>query len=345
MAVLSDYTAGTITLTNNSTAFTGTGTAWLAADFREGDVLFQVAGQTQWTGVISTITSNTAGTLVRPWGGATGTYAYRMRYMSNVGRSTAQARNLMEQLGNGNIQAEANLSGAPNTLPYYTGPAAKALTPFTALARTLVGGATTTAMRATLEIPQLLAGFGIGQTGASVSVSDLNSITNAGVYSFASSVPNSPPETFSGTVFHTNYSAAASVQLAMSATSDGTMWMRRQTGGSWSTWRPVTPRLISNANGVAWQFAGLQICLRLTAFSVDVSTAVGTGGRGTVAWTFPAPFISGTEVNVMSLAGSQARWGGSATGVSATGCTLVHYAFSTSATMSNLFAVAIGRYE
>jgi hypothetical protein len=122
MAVLSDYTAGTITLTNNSTAFTGTGTAWLAADFREGDVLFQVAGQTQWTGVIASITSNTAGTLVRPWGGATGTYQYRMRYMADGARVTAQARNLIELLGNGNLQAVAGLPGTPQTLMMFTGP-------------------------------------------------------------------------------------------------------------------------------------------------------------------------------------------------------------------------------
>lgn len=111
MPALSDYTAGTITLTNGSTVFTGAGTGWLAADFREGDTIFQVAGQTQWDGVIESITSNTGGVLTQPWGGATGTYAYRMRYMADGARVTAQARNLIELLGNGNLQALAALTG------------------------------------------------------------------------------------------------------------------------------------------------------------------------------------------------------------------------------------------
>jgi len=111
MPALSDYVAGTITLTNGSTDFTGTGTGWLAADFREGDTIFQVAGQTQWDAVIASITSNTAGTLALPWGGANGTYAYRMRYMADGARVTAQARNLIELLGNGNALAFAGLTG------------------------------------------------------------------------------------------------------------------------------------------------------------------------------------------------------------------------------------------
>jgi len=111
MPALSDYVAGTITLTNGSTDFTGAGTGWLAADFREGDTIFQVAGQTQWDAVIASITSNTAGTLALPWGGATGTYAYRMRYMADGARVTAQARNLIELLGNGNALAFAGLTG------------------------------------------------------------------------------------------------------------------------------------------------------------------------------------------------------------------------------------------
>lgn len=150
MPALSDYTAGTITLTNNSTAFTGSGTGWQAADFREGDVIFQVEGQTQWTAVVQSITSNTAGTLVRPWGGATGTYQYRMRYMADGARVTAQARNLIELLGNGNLQAEAGLVGAADMLSYYTGPAAKALTSLTTFARTLLDDADAAAARATL---------------------------------------------------------------------------------------------------------------------------------------------------------------------------------------------------
>lgn len=127
MPALSDYVAGTITLTNGLVAFTGTGTGWQAADFREGDTIFQVAGQTQWDAVIATIASNTSGTLAQPWGGATGTYAYRMRYMADGARVTAQARNLIELLGNGNLQALAALTGPG--IPVFNGPHSMIVTP------------------------------------------------------------------------------------------------------------------------------------------------------------------------------------------------------------------------
>ncbi len=45
MAVLSDYTSGTITVTQNSVNFTGTNTLWRTAQFREGDTV-QLKGYT-----------------------------------------------------------------------------------------------------------------------------------------------------------------------------------------------------------------------------------------------------------------------------------------------------------
>lgn len=111
MAVKSDLVSGTITLTNGSLAFTGTGTSFLLSDVRGGDEFLQIAGQTQWQAMVDTITSNTAGTLVRPWGGVTGTYAYRLRYQPDGTRSTAQARQLIELLGDGTLQSIAGLVG------------------------------------------------------------------------------------------------------------------------------------------------------------------------------------------------------------------------------------------
>lgn len=111
MAVKSDLVSGTITLTNGSLAFTGTGTSFLLSDVRGGDEFLQIAGQTQWQAMVDTITSNTAGTLVRPWGGASGTYKYRLRYQPDGTRSTAQARQLIELLGDGTLLSLAGLSG------------------------------------------------------------------------------------------------------------------------------------------------------------------------------------------------------------------------------------------
>lgn len=127
MPALSDYTAGTITLTNGSVNFTGAGTGWQAADFREGDTILGIEDNAGVEYVIATITGNGAGTLTQEWEGATGTYAYRMRYMADGARVTAQARNLIELLGNGNLQALAGLTGPG--VPVFNGPHAMTIKP------------------------------------------------------------------------------------------------------------------------------------------------------------------------------------------------------------------------
>jgi hypothetical protein len=112
MALPSDYISGTITLTNGSTAFTGAGTGWLAADFREGDIILDVEGGEGAVAVIQSITSNTAGVLSKEWEGATVTdAAYRMRYQWDSGRVSAQSRAAIEMLGNGNLQSFSAVTG------------------------------------------------------------------------------------------------------------------------------------------------------------------------------------------------------------------------------------------
>lgn len=113
MALPADYITGTITLTNGSTAFTGTGTGWLAADFREGDTIPYIEGGESFAPpIIATITSNTAGTLATPWAGPNLTgVAYRMRYEWDSSRVSAQTRTMIEQLGNGNLQSISALTG------------------------------------------------------------------------------------------------------------------------------------------------------------------------------------------------------------------------------------------
>lgn len=106
MAVLSDYTSGTITLANGSTAVTGTGTLFDVAKFREGDTL-QIQNL---TAVIACVNSNTSLTLTMPWTGTTLTNApYRARYLPDGARVTAQAATLIELLGNGVLSNLAEL--------------------------------------------------------------------------------------------------------------------------------------------------------------------------------------------------------------------------------------------
>lgn len=128
MPALSDYVTGTISLTNGSINFTGASTGWLLAGFKEGDTIIDITGATEYMGVIATIDANGAGTLTKAWEGPTlSNVAYRMRYQPDGARVSAQARNLIELLGNGNLQAVAGLSGSANQVPMFTGPGAMTL--------------------------------------------------------------------------------------------------------------------------------------------------------------------------------------------------------------------------
>lgn len=134
MPALSDYLSGTISLTNGSVDFTGTSTGWLLAGFKEGDTIIDITGATEYMGVIATIDANGAGTLTKAWEGPTLVdVAYRMRYQPDGARVSAQARNLIELLGNGNVLALAGLSGSANQVPMFTGPGAMTLVPKTDL--------------------------------------------------------------------------------------------------------------------------------------------------------------------------------------------------------------------
>ncbi|WP_024898768.1 gp53-like domain-containing protein [Brucella rhizosphaerae] len=114
MAVLSDYTSGTITLANGSTAVTGTGTLFDVAKFREGDTL-QIQNL---TAVIASVNSNTSLTLTVPWSGTSLTDApYRARYLPDGARVTAQATTLIELLGNGVLSNLAELGVEDGKVP------------------------------------------------------------------------------------------------------------------------------------------------------------------------------------------------------------------------------------
>jgi len=112
VALPSDYISGTITLENGSANFTGTGTGWLAADFREGDVILDIVGGGNRIAVIQEITGNGAGELTELWEGPDLTaVAYRMRYQWDSSRVSAQSRAAIEMLGNGNLQSFAAVTG------------------------------------------------------------------------------------------------------------------------------------------------------------------------------------------------------------------------------------------
>jgi|GEM_PF-6087722 len=127
MAVLSDYTSGTITVTQGSADFTGTDTLWRTMRFREGDMVLLQG----YTMVIKgadepglPIASNTSGQFTEPWPGTSGTFEYRMRYMSDGARVSGQSAELIELLGDGNVVALGGLEGSVDEMPIFTGPGA-----------------------------------------------------------------------------------------------------------------------------------------------------------------------------------------------------------------------------
>ncbi|TKT67070.1 tail fiber domain-containing protein [Rhizobium sp. LC145] len=150
MALLSDYTSGTISVAADGTAVTGVDTGWVAAGFREGDLLFANG----YTGVVRSVESNTALTLDQPWqGGALSGASYRLRYQSDGSRFSAQARALMDLLGgSGNLEAFGSLEGTADTLPYFTGAGQMDVTALTAFARTLLDDPDASALLSTLGV-------------------------------------------------------------------------------------------------------------------------------------------------------------------------------------------------
>lgn len=129
MAILPDYVTGTITLTNGSTAVTGTGTAWDVAPVRAGDMIFFVEGAEEWSVVIGADASEPDElTLADPWPGPTSEdKTYRIRFQPDGSRYSAAAAQIVEQLGNGNIVAFSELVGSDGKVPVFTGPGAMTL--------------------------------------------------------------------------------------------------------------------------------------------------------------------------------------------------------------------------
>ncbi|MDR6430998.1 hypothetical protein [Brucella pseudogrignonensis] len=98
MAVLSDYTSGTISLAQGSVTVTGTGTLFEVTRFREGDTL-QIQNL---TAVIASVDSDTSLTLTEPWTGATIVDGpYRARQLGDISRYPTQAATIIDLLGNG----------------------------------------------------------------------------------------------------------------------------------------------------------------------------------------------------------------------------------------------------
>jgi hypothetical protein len=155
------YKAGTITVTNGSAAFSGVGTTFLA-NVKPGDTLQQGSA----IGIVATVTSNTAGTLVNAWGGATAsnTANYAINHTGDGWHTTVTFNERVNALltsfedhpaDNANPHAVTFLQAltamalvpAADKVPYTTGATAAAMMTVTSPARTLLAQTTQALMR------------------------------------------------------------------------------------------------------------------------------------------------------------------------------------------------------
>ncbi|KAB2697484.1 pyocin knob domain-containing protein [Brucella intermedia] len=308
MATLSDYTSGTITVTQNSVNFTGTNTLWRTAQFREGDTV-QLKGYTAIIAAASAadprIASNTAGTFTEPWPGPSGTFAYRMRFMPDGARVTAQTTTLIELLGNGNLQALAGLAGATKTLPYFTGAgsmdavagAANTMPYFTGVNGMAPTGLTAFA-RSLLDDPDAATAYGtLGtipnaqlpgrlQELAAGGLTDANQANISGLYVISSSASNAPPI---GTAFlYVMMNLSTYGRQIAYARDSSRVASRNLTNGVWGAWTEISGGL-AGANGWERQPDGIITQWGSTVVSLNASLAATI----TLPTTFPTAQFNG----------------------------------------------------
>jgi len=304
MALLSDYTAGTVTVSAGGTDVTGVGTAWLTAGFQEGDEFFAPG----WHGIIQSVNSNTSLTLYATGirGAALAGSAYRLRYQGDGSRVTAQARQLVEMLGAGNLTALSGLLGAADKLPYFTGAGTMGLATLTAFMRTLLDDTDGATAYGTLgEIPnnQLPSRLrnAVSQT------TDANTLVQTGFYGCGGGANGIPVAVF-GTILHLQYdSSTTAIQFYWRGTASNQRWMRRKVSNVWGAWVCNSEELLgtvsqsggvptgaviergSNANGEYVRFAdGTQICV---SAAIEVPYTGATALQGS-AMTWPAAFAN-----------------------------------------------------
>jgi hypothetical protein len=346
MAILPDYTTGTITLTSGSKAFTTSGSALQSKQVRSGDMIYSPA-----TGlflVIDTVTSENTGTLAYncPAAAAVTNGPLRVRFQPDVSRYTAALYDVLALLKGGNIDAFAGLTGAADKLAYFTGANTMDVAAFPAFARSLFGltgaanmlpmfnGADTMVLKALADFMQKSGGTFTG--GVNLGTNDGNSAQNGLMLGKRSSGYSEPINAGDG---------AGGVRGQLGFRVDGAFNVRvgdivnddfvvlpgggAQVRGTDAVVYDICHKGIilgvasqsagvptgaiietgSNANGQYTRFAdGTQIC-----WISSIAASFITSSRVAAVWTFPAAFI-GT-----AYSGSTAVLGVNWDGTGATG--------------------------
>lgn len=123
MAKRPDYDIGTVTLSSGSADFTTTGSALQTAAVQAGDSIITPSGHIL---IIASIADQNSGTLFLPCpAAAAGTdLPLRIRFQPDGSRYQGAARNMIDLLSSGNVEALAGLDGEAGKVPVFTGPGA-----------------------------------------------------------------------------------------------------------------------------------------------------------------------------------------------------------------------------
>ncbi|MBB5091742.1 hypothetical protein HNQ68_002283 [Pseudochrobactrum saccharolyticum] len=331
MAVLSDYLSGTITVTKGSTAFTGTGTAWRVAGFREGDTV-QLQGFTAviagTSAVDPLIKSNNTGNFTEPWAGASGTFAYRMRYLPDGARVTAQTRALIDKLGNGNIDAFAGLNSVADKVPFFSGTGTMDVSTLTEFARTLLAGDDANAVYTALGvIPENQLPNRLKATGSYVS--DLNEFKQNGWMAAGSNTANKPTSINGYVQGYFEGGGAWGVQVFYEGrTSNQIMYIRSWRNTSWTSWERIATKseidvkqdIISTSRGFSSGYFTIPSSTGNIIVQFGTSSiAVDSGGRGTISLPISYPTTHVTAIlssgNYSAYSGTVAPWTGGEAGL------------------------------
>lgn len=368
MAAPSVYREGTATVAANSMAVTGQGTSWLNT-ILPGDFFGTHKGSPNR---VSTVNSNTSLTLAYPWlGGAQAAAPYEIMYQSDSARMAEAARQLIEKLSSGNVDAFAELVGAADRIPVFAGPGAMSLLPAGTRGKVILAAADTPAVLTALG--PVFGGAMPNPAGAGVGLSngDFDTVTVTGLYTIAGTWSNGP----NGTAGHSGvlevYNRGAGLCTQVYRSVNGGVYKRHtatpETGtwpNAWASAENVTVGNVlnsggypigaiiergSNANGEYVRYAdGTQMCWSGAGgagMSGATDIAVSTIFVGpTSTWTFPVAFSAvGTTVGHCTNTRSGARWG-AVLSVSATSMTSRVYSYQTSASSLAYDCFAIGRW-
>jgi hypothetical protein len=338
MAVIlpSVYKDGTATVAANGVAVTGQGTMWLNTVL-PGDFFGTHKGAPNR---ILAVNSNTSLTLAYPWlGGAQASAAYEIMYQSDNARMQETARQLLEKLSSGNVDALAGLDGAAGRIPYFTGVGAMGWISSGIKGREILFAADTPAALAALGPG---AGYPTAPSASGVGMSDgdLNTITYPGDYALSSNYVNGPllsgaASPYSGAleVRRRSGSLAGIWQTLRLATRTWERYSGTTDGSTWLDWGVIDSATVgtvannagqpsgaiiergSNANGEYVRYAdGTQMCWKPSAF-VATSFESPTGNvfanaGGNLLWTYPIAFYSSsTTVGTVVSVATVTRWG------------------------------------